>query len=262
MRIPVYVINLKRAPERLARMQVEATRLGFEFSLLYATDGRDPVFLHSLGPPLPSQLSELRMAPTEVACFQSHRRVWRRILDNGSSHSVVLEDDLVFTDDFASILNSDWIPGDADIVRIETRKTLCHLSGQSKAHVAGRKVRRLLSMHGGTGAYIISSNAACRLLDLTVEIRDPIDQVLFNDASPVFEQLRVYQLIPAPVIQGDIAEHGDIGEWARSSLHQDRLRTGAVRSPFRKRVMRLPKIIRGKLKASLRGTIYGAVPFA
>ena len=43
------------------------------------------------------------MGPYAIACFESHRRAWRRIAEGQASHGVVLEDDLILQPDFAAV---------------------------------------------------------------------------------------------------------------------------------------------------------------
>ena len=197
-----YCINLDRRPDRLAHMTRQAEALDLVFERVCAVDGRDPE-VAAAAARCGVGLTGLRMSAGAYGCFQSHREVWRRLLASGEGHAMVFEDDLVLAPGIADYLDPAWVPADADLVRLETFLTRFHRDRGPGIAVAGRHIHRMRSRHVGAGSYAISAGAAARLLAASERIDDPIDELLFNEASALFGGLVVYQMIPAPVVQGD-----------------------------------------------------------
>jgi glycosyl transferase family 25 len=198
-----------------------------------------------------------RLGPGEYACFQSHRKVWGELVATGYPYAMVLEDDIVISEDLGQYLNYDWIPRDADIIKMET--FLASTWVDKRGVVAGSRMLHVLRQkHLGTACYVISIECARYLLEKTThQILYPIDSYLFNNRSPVFPDIRTYQMVPAPVIQARWG--GSTEDWAQSSLELERSVTKKrVTVPSRK------SIIRSRLKRiafGLKGWKGGSIPF-
>ena len=215
-----YIINLDRSADRLAFMCRQ-------FDYLKKQDGGDnirPIRLPAINA---SQLSQQAidtvydkdfdsfnakyfpnvvqsngLSKGEIACFLSHRKVWRQIVDSKEPYSAVFEDDVIFSQDASTYLSSlDWIPADADLIKLEvlTRKLIVD---KTPAKVINQKtVTRFYNTNVGAAAYIISQNAAKKLLQLSERFYIPVDHFLFGNLFPFFEQFHCYQVIPAICIQ-------------------------------------------------------------
>jgi len=103
---PIYVIHLKRVPERKLFMQrqLDALQLDYEF-----VDAIDKYDLHS--PEYRSKLDRtlgLRKVSTSVfnACGLSHIKVYNLMIERNQSVACVLEDDAVLSTDFPDILRA------------------------------------------------------------------------------------------------------------------------------------------------------------
>ncbi len=145
----------------------------------------------------------------EIACFYSHRVCWQQIVNSGKQYAAVLEDDIIFSRD-ADVFLSDtsWIPQNADIIKLEvlTKKIITDIS--PRLVMNGKAITRFYSSNLGTAAYIISKEAAAKLLKMTDRFYVPIDHVMFGSLFPYFSQLICYQVVPAICIQ-DSEFHGD-----------------------------------------------------
>ncbi len=195
-----YLINLDTAVDRLAHMSAQLTRLGVVVTRVAAVEA---------GRITDEELAHWRalnriwqpVTRTEIACFLSHRDVWRRIVDSGQPWALVIEDDLHLADGLVRFLGkSDWIPSDAEVVRAETDYLPVELSGVAGS-AFGHNLRRMKSDQFGSAGYFLSRDAACKLLHLTEDCCEPLDCLLFSFRGSVASRLTSYQLDPALCVQ-------------------------------------------------------------
>lgn len=257
-----WCINLDRRPDRWAHVMAEAERVGITIERVPAVDAKDPEVAAAAAKVEPT-IDGLPMSAAGFACFASHRLAWHRLVESGDSHGIIMEDDLNLAPGIGRLMGTDWIPGDADIVRFETWGTRCHVARDATATVDGRAVSRLLSTHIGGGCYVLSRAAAERLLALTQVYRDPVDEMLFNDRLDYFHTAVIYQVTPAPAVQGDRPQGGGTqAAWTQSSI-PERF-SGAADGLVGRRegpVGRLLRRAREELRAVRLGSRYAVVPF-
>lgn len=210
--LKTYLINLDRSGDRLAHMRTELARIGVAFERIPAIDGST----------LPqAELETFRQARTaqkpggwlegEVGCFLSHIEAWRRIAAGSEAWATVLEDDVLLAADAGALLRStDWIPAEAEIVRLEANRIMRLRGGHRIAAAPGRTVFRALSGSSGSAGYVIARHVAERLADSAAELHTSVDIFLFKPRmSPVARQLRRYQVVPAICVQDGVLEHGE-----------------------------------------------------
>lgn len=199
----IFVINLARNPERLERMQRLLDAKGLAFERLDAVDGKtlseEEIARWSQRKPDGS----LCLSPSEVGCMLSHRHAWEQIAAMETGHAVILEDDIHFSADAATFLKSgDWVPADAEIVKIETvRKWKTAVSKSSIPLEQEHSLAKLLGQHFGMAGYILTPRSANRLLNEMGSVHMAIDQILFDPASALFSRMSIYQMMPALCIQ-------------------------------------------------------------
>lgn len=260
-----YCINLDRRPDRLAHCHAECGRHGMAFERIAAVDGKDPT-IAAAAHTIPPMWTGLRMSAGAYACLQSHRKAWQQLLDSGAPHAMIFEDDLLFAEGIAAYLDDGWVPEDADIVKLETFGTRTHIDRTASTTVAGHRLHRLRSTHIGAGAYVLTAATAQRLLAETENRGDPIDEVIFNDRLSVFPSLAVYQMVPAPAIQGKRPGAGaaavdDMAGWVKSSLtHRIETDPDGIGAKHETLPSRLWRRVREELLARKRGTVYVVVP--
>ncbi|WP_157020163.1 glycosyltransferase family 25 protein [Mesorhizobium xinjiangense] len=217
----IFLINLDRAPERLERMTCVLDELDLAFTRIAATDGRTlstTELDHWV-----DRNADRRLAPGEVACFLSHRRCWQRIVDEGLPYAVVLEDDLHFGLDAELVLgDASWIPPGTDVVKIETKLDPTQIDKAVTAAVGERTLHKLRDKHVGGGAYIVSSEGAQRLLQMSQSLSNPVDHFIFNPELASAASLQTFQLVPAVCIQDFVVKDrkGELG--LGSDLHEER----------------------------------------
>jgi len=197
-----YVINLDRSPARLQRMADRLNSIGAAFERMPAVDGRllSDYEIRNVYKPVAGADS---LAPEEIGCFLSHRKCWERIASRPDAYGCVFEDDMLISKQAAPFLGEDtgWIPGGADIVKIETVGGRVWLDRAVTPMPGAFTLALLRSFHFGCGGYIVSKAAAERLLATTRVFSDPVDHVVFNSACGIADSLKSYQVIPALCVQ-------------------------------------------------------------
>ena len=180
----------------------------------------------------------------------------------------VAEDDLYLADDCVAFLaRTDWIPDNADLVKADTSFRPCHRSADHESTIQMRRIRRLLSNHVGAGGYFISDSTAEMLLQLTSQMCEPADTILFNPHWGIFEELAVYQIEPAIGIQRHCLRANFQGV-ERSILDGER-KTRPTRPGLMMRIRRelirpfrqLAKSMKNRQYSAKHGTLYSTVPF-
>jgi len=197
MRYPVFIINLDRQTERLRFMQNQLKTLGLESTRFPAVNGRDPAARAHAKTTWYAPLS-----PGEVGCFESHRGVWKRILDEGVSGAFVLEDDVVVASDFAELDFPPELLESADIIKLDQSRPKESYYGTRQVPVApNRSVVRMLGTEMSTGAYFITRSGAAKLYERAKRYIIPVDVFMFDQMAKSFWDLRVWKLCDAAVAQ-------------------------------------------------------------
>ena len=142
-----------------------------------------------------------RLSYAEAACILSHRKAWQHLLDTQHSHLAVFEDDLHLSSDLPLLLRNELIPENADLIKLEVPSGKVSFARQPTASLLGRKLHRLITKAYGAGAYIVSRRCASKLLKATEHCTEPVDVILFDPMSPIWQEFGAQQVIPAPCIQ-------------------------------------------------------------
>ena len=253
IKMKAYCINLDRRQDRRDHMWAQFERLGVDVARIAAFDGNLPEFAEQTKGLAPG-VNGLRLGSGAFACFQSHRLCWLKLIESGSPHAMVLEDDLVIAEGFGRYLSDDWVPADSDIVKLETRTVRVLLDREVIPVDPGHYLSRLRSSHFGGGGYVISAKAADRLYRLTETVIDAVDEVIFDMRHEVFHTLAIYQMVPGPVIQGDIRPLGSADHtWSKTSM-LNRFGPGETADEGK---LSLPRRIVRRLKAEGRALFEG-----
>ena len=159
-RLAVYLINLDRATERLARMTERLTAAGLDFERVPAVDGAalpDPT--PGFSPASYALLHGRRRYAPEIGCYFSHVACARRLLDSDATHALILEDDVAFDPDIRTVLD--------EALKVSDRWNLLRLSTVNDGRKfavhnlpSGRHLSVALTREKGAGAYVIDRRAA------------------------------------------------------------------------------------------------------
>lgn len=176
--LETWVINLDRAPERLARIAAQLDRLGLPWTRLPAVDARALT---------PAQRAELDDAayrrkhgkapvPGELGCYLSHVEVMRRFVAGTAEFALVLEDDVLLRDSLPAVLRG--------LMAQRGRWDMVKLSGVHSGtpvpylEVApGHRLAVMLSRCTGSSAYLMNRRAAAAYLRSLLPMSLPYDHV-------------------------------------------------------------------------------------
>ena len=205
MKVHCEIINITRADARRERMREETAKAGLNVEFHPAFDMKEhscDEMLKQCRPDGPWGLFH----DENMAITISHAQVWERFLKSESDLCLVMEDDVFISPDLGTWLNDlSWWPKDADLVKIErwrANRLRVLLQDMGFSH-RGRKIQRLLTRHVGAAGYIITRDAAQKML-ATRPFALTIDNLLFNyNASPIARRMEMYQIEPALVEQGN-----------------------------------------------------------
>lgn len=96
----VYIINLKRRPERLQKITTAFEEFGFkDYEVIEAIDGADQSYASVSNSYSSKRAKRLQRELTvgEICTALSHQKAYRKILDGDDSHGIVIEDDCPIT---------------------------------------------------------------------------------------------------------------------------------------------------------------------
>lgn len=110
--IPIFVINLERNPERRKAIAEQLQDLNLNFQILSATDGK---FLKEEDlEKLYDEKSSLKkiqfpLSKNEVACADSHLRLYEKIVAENIPYALILEDDVILDKEILTVLDTDFL---------------------------------------------------------------------------------------------------------------------------------------------------------
>lgn len=205
--IPSFVINLPRSAERRRHMERQLESHGLDSVFCEAVDGRG----------LSAAERVAALSPTEQGCLLSHMSVWRRVASERPAAALVLEDDCELLTPFQAVLASPWLRREgAAIVQLghhSARHPPAHgaeVCFFGRALAPGVRLARLAEFPMGAYAYVVTPEAAERLLRFAVPFRMPADWVTGYAPSA---GVAAYGVSPPCVVpQRGIAEHSTIKE--------------------------------------------------
>ncbi|MEA1988679.1 MAG: glycosyltransferase family 25 protein [Pseudomonadota bacterium] len=201
----VFVINLERNPDRLDFISKRLESLGIDFQRVDAIDG------YALSDNFIEEFRQNSKRPTgwkegQIGCFLSHRKAWQQIVDGKEEYGIVFEDDLHIAESLKSVIfNLNWIPEDADVVRLENTTNWVKL--KKVGTVNNRDLSLVKNDSWCAGAYIMPKATAVFLLAQDPKLWLPADTYVFaKSLSEVARNLHIYQVNPVLTCQDKYSE--------------------------------------------------------
>jgi len=193
--LKIYIINLDKDRERRAFQEEQMQSLQLEYEIIAATTTQDIGRLYKRH----KDDWQRPLREVELACYFSHQKLWKRILEE-QKPALILEDDALICSELPKILEFCSTLKGVDHISLESvgRKKL--LGKESiPVPIDGFKLSPLIIDRNGAGGYILYPSGAKKLLE-----HEAKNGVALADAqiTSCFT-LRSYQLDPACIIQMD-----------------------------------------------------------
>lgn len=164
----VYVINLKRRPDRWNTTKKRLHNIGISPHRWDAVDAKDDEFLKFY-----ESKNLKNRAKGEVACYKSHLELWKYLLSIEVPYAIIFEDDIVFPDDVSQdlIMNEIEESKGFDILFLGH----CY-SNQFKFSNEITRINSAMCLH----AYVVTRSALQKLVKNEHNYTIPIDHVTYK----------------------------------------------------------------------------------
>ena len=193
--INALVISVSSASERRAMQMRQLEKLDLSGDIMDAVTPDDvPI----------SELDGYRfswarpLSNGEIACALSHRKAWQYAV-NSKEPILVLEDDVILSDDVAEVLKSLADGPDLGYVTLEFYGQSKDLGHPTPLQSTQYGLSRLYRDRGGAAAYVIWPKTAKRILDLQKQSL-PLADAAINLSLGI----KFYQLEPACAVQSNV----------------------------------------------------------
>lgn len=177
-KLAVFLINLDRSVKRRADMEARLAALGLDYTWFHAVDGRAnwAALAPSVMIPAFERNTGRAVMQAEIGTYHSHLGVWKAFLATDATIALVLEDDVVFHDDFLAALQAAAAAVDQwDFLKLnKIRAKHPRVQGQ----IGPYSLNAYIGAATGLGAYLITRELATRLLPAMLPITRPIDHEL------------------------------------------------------------------------------------
>lgn len=178
MTIPIYVINLKRSPQRRETIAREFDALGLDYRFIDAIDGKG-MALEDFTPAQydrPARLARwgYDLRPGDIAVGLSHEKALRTALAAGLDRVVVAEDDIMVEPALTTVLDAlATLPPGHDYVRLFSirERPLCRVRPLGE----GFGIGRMLGTGSGTQLQYWDRGGIEKGLKALVPITMPVD---------------------------------------------------------------------------------------
>jgi glycosyl transferase family 25 len=210
---PVFVINLDKSPERMARISKRLDELNIPFekiSGIYGAELSSEQIEEFYCPKLNKKNYRRPLRLGEIGCYMSHIKAWQAIVDRQLCCAVILEDDIVIDDSLASLMESlRKSSNEFDIVKFYNKKTTPKLI-DSLPYGNKHQLCRFKKIPIGNQAQMVTLSGANKLLNTYKKFGRPVDE----DIQHWWESdINVLGFIPSVVrpiesAQSDIDEQG------------------------------------------------------
>ena len=193
--IGTWLINLPRARDRRAKMETQLSRMDLPYAVFDGVDGkaREAELLKTVDLEAFERNLGRRILMGGIGCYHSHLGVWRNFLDSGKPVALILEDDVVFHDDFLTAVDMALAcAGEWDMLklnRIRAKLPVC------QGKIGPYHLNAYVGPATGTGAYLIHRRTVEKLLPAML----PVTRATDHEINRFFlHDFRLFGLEPFP----------------------------------------------------------------
>ncbi|CAG8607271.1 23091_t:CDS:1, partial [Racocetra persica] len=192
----IYVLNLESRRDRREKLENLEKKLNLKFEFFPAVSQDDENALKEL------EVETSVLNPAQISCYLSHYKIYQSIIQRGYDSALILEDDVDFELNIASIISDTYrvLPSDWDIFFLgycdstETQGQL--LDGQSSS--SPYTIRRS-TMPVCTHGYAISRAGALKLIEYLNPITKTVDATILRLLQS--RTINAFSLVPLAMVQ-------------------------------------------------------------
>ena len=195
-----FVINLPRDKERRETMAARLDKLGLPYEIFEAVNGYElkPEELGFYDSKKRCRYFGRDLEPGELGCLLSHYKIYQKMVADNIEHAVILEDDVIFEDNFPHVLEAlleTKVPW--DVIRFLGSKKIYKRGCRKIVPLVGEYwLARLPTAPGGAHGYLITLRAAHIMLKHMQKNWMPIDTLQGRTWETGLETLVTH---PAPL---------------------------------------------------------------
>lgn len=163
-KIGVWVINLPSNQDRLTNMANQLDSMGLPWRLFVAVNGKEQYqeLLANADPEAYAKNMGSPILPGKLGVYASHKGVWKDFLHTDYEYALILEDDVVFHDDFVEALAAAYrARRHWDIVRFNCVRAKIPVS---QGAVERWTLNAYVGPFTGNATYLIKKDVAAKLL--------------------------------------------------------------------------------------------------
>ncbi|WP_421913908.1 glycosyltransferase family 25 protein [Mesorhizobium sp.] len=180
MNLPIFAINLDRETDRWDTLHASAQANGLIVQRIAAIDGRalDKSSWTKIDLAAARQLNGRDILPGEYACYQSHIHALETFLAEGSAHGLIIEDDVVFSEDTTRRIEAiiAAVPN-FDVIKLTNHRTSLFM--RAVETIEGDEIGRALhGPQGSAAAYLVTREGAQGLISALAVMKMPWDVAL------------------------------------------------------------------------------------
>ncbi len=175
----IYVINLLRALDRRAKMEVQAEQFGVRLDFIEATDGRQLTEQQRSCADLGARryVSKYPLTDNEIGCWLSHRKAMQHLLDSGDDMAVILEDDAKLLPGFVEVLAAIEAHGPTfDVIDLHRLFKKGEIFRPCGALIGDFAIGRIGLMHMHATSYVMSRAGAKKFLKNSERFAHAVDK--------------------------------------------------------------------------------------
>lgn len=210
---PVFVINLDKSTERMAKISKRLDELEIPFERMPAVYGADlsqEEIDKYYCPELNKKNYRRPLGLGEIGCYISHIKAWKAIIDRGLSCALILEDDIVIDESLGQLIKTMSKFSDSfDIVKLYSKNNEPKLI-ESIRLGEGHQLCRFKKIPIGNQGQLVTFSGAKNLINTYGKFGRPVDE----DIQHWWEaNINVLGFLPSVVsprksTQSDIEEQG------------------------------------------------------
>jgi glycosyl transferase family 25 len=162
--IGIWVINLDRDSDRMAAMATQLDALGLPFTRYSAIYGKDhfDTLMQNADEAAYQRNMGSNLLPGKLGVFASHTNVWKDFIASDHDIALILEDDVVFHDDFLDSLDLALAHADRwDTIRFNCIRAKLPVS---QGKIGKYTLNAYIGPFTGNAAYLIHKPVAKRIL--------------------------------------------------------------------------------------------------